>query len=116
MGEFGCSITQHPKGGLPGMFNPDGPHAGWTCAAYGDLMWGWCGSGAPVSQNTMGERFGHPEEHCCVCGGGSPTAEAAGIQAKKMAKVTFVTTTEAPQKDKPVIARGLKDGRGPPPA
>lgn len=44
---------------------------GWTCEAY--QKFGWCvgGGPAPCASSKFGKAFRKPEEHCCMCGGGT---------------------------------------------
>jgi hypothetical protein len=44
---------------------------GWTCAGYSTQ--GWCSLGGPTTRHrgAHGAFMNHPEEHCCVCGGGT---------------------------------------------
>eukprot|EP00928_Gymnodinium_smaydae_P005729 TRINITY_DN1196_c0_g4_i1.p1 TRINITY_DN1196_c0_g4~~TRINITY_DN1196_c0_g4_i1.p1 ORF type:complete len:721 (+),score=151.87 TRINITY_DN1196_c0_g4_i1:36-2165(+) len=51
---------------------------GWTCDAY--ELWGWCKDGkvAPGQTLNAGDAKRNPEQHCCVCGGGSKDRAASG--------------------------------------
>ena len=56
---------------------------GWTCMGYAiqhHSATAWCigGSAAPDLEWTIGDNFNNPEEHCCVCGGGT----AVGVSVK----------------------------------
>lgn len=64
----------------PGGHDPEAckPH-GWTCQAYAEK--GWCRNGTTAT-HLLGDKFHHPENNCCVCGGGAWVGTASTAVCK----------------------------------